>query len=164
MINARLFSKSAFHKLGGFSLEYSLASDRDLLLRASQAAVIQHEVEVMTYRYRWHVGSSTMTEGNALTQKLSHENLAIAKAHLQEASAGSRRVLLKWHDRLTVQAAMNALEHFQGKKLLQNIREGMSENEGWIACFAMEILRSLPGFLFRGGKTRTQLLKERMML
>jgi glycosyltransferase involved in cell wall biosynthesis len=164
MINARLFSKSTFQKLGGFSLEYSLASDRDLLLRASHAAVIQHEVDAMTYRYRWHAGSSTMTEGNALTQKLSRENLAIAKAHLQEASAGSRGVLLKWHDRLTVQAAMNALEHFQGRKLLQNIREGMSENQGWITCFAIEILCSLPGFLFRGGKTRTQLLKERRML
>jgi hypothetical protein len=70
-------------------------------------------------------------------------------------------VLLKWYDRLTVQAAMNALEHFQGGKLLQNIREGMSENPMWIVGFAMEILRSLPGFLFRGGKTRTELLKER---
>ena len=163
MINARLFRKSAFEKLGGFCLEYSLASDRDFLLRAAETEVIQHELDVMTYRYRWHAGSSTMTEGNALTAKLSRENLSIAKTHLQGTSEGTRRVLLKWHDRLTVQAAMNALEHFQGGNLLLNIREGMSENPMWIAGFAMEILRSLPGFLFRGGKTRTQLLKERNM-
>jgi len=163
MINARLFRKNAFEKLGGFSLEYSLASDRDFLLRAAETEVIQYELDVMTYRYRWHAGSSTMTEGNALTAKLSRENLSIAKTHLQGTSEGSRRVLLKWHDRLTVQAAMNALEHFQSGKLLQSIREGMSKNPMWIAGFALEILRSLPGFLFRGGKTRTQLLKERNM-
>ena len=161
MINARLIRRDLFLKLGGFSLNYSLASDRDFLLRCAEMQVHQEEIPAMTYRYRWHAGSSTMTEGNELTAKLSQENLSIAKTHLQGTSEGSRRVLLKWHDRLTVQAAMNALEHFQGGKLLQNIREGMSENPMWIAGFAMEILRSLPGYLFRGGKTRTQLLKEK---
>lgn len=160
MINARLIRRDVFLKLGGFSLNYSLASDRDFLLRCAEIQVPQAEIPAATYRYRWHAGSSTMTEGNALTAKLFRENLSIAKKHLQGTSEGSRRVLLKWHDRLAVQAAMNALEHFQGGKLLQSVREGMSENPTWIAGFTMEILRSLPGFLFRGGKTRTQLLKE----
>jgi glycosyltransferase involved in cell wall biosynthesis len=162
MINARLFKRSAFEKLGGFSLEYSLASDRDFLLRAAENGVIQHELDAMTYKYRWHAGSSTMTEGNALTGKLSRENLAISKVHLLRASAASRGTLLTWHDRLTIQAAMNALENFQSKDLVQAFREGMSENAGWVGCFAAEILRSLPGFLSRGGKTRTQILSDRV--
>ena len=163
MINARLFRKSSFEKLGGFSLEYSLASDRDFLLRAAETGVVQQQVDAMTYCYRWHAGSSTMTEGNELTSKLSQENLAIAKTHLPRASSTSRRALCCWHDRLTVQAAMNALENFRWKDLAQASREGMSENPGWIFCFTGEILRSLPGFLSRGGKTRTRLLSGRGM-
>ena len=159
MINARLIKKNAFEKLGGFSLEYSLASDRDFLLRAAETRVVQCQVDSLTYRYRWHAGSSTMTEGNALTSRLSQENLAIAKTHLPRASSTNRRALLRWHDRLTVQAAMNALENFRWKDLVQASREGMSENAGWVACFSEEILRSLPGFLSRGGRTKSRILK-----
>jgi glycosyltransferase involved in cell wall biosynthesis len=159
MINARLIKKSAFEKLGGFSLEYSLASDRDFLLRAVETGVVQQQFDAMTYCYRWHTGSSTMTEGNALTARLSQENLAIAKTHLPRASSTNRRALLRWHDRLTVQAAMNALENFRWKDLVQASREGMSENTGWVACFSEEILRSLPGFLSRGGRTKSRILK-----
>ena len=164
MINARLIKRSAFEKLGGFSLDYSLASDRDFLLRAAEAGFRQKEIEVATYRYRWHAGSSTMTEGNALTSKLSRENLAIAKKNLSKESAGSRETLLKWHDLLTVQAAMNALENFQWRDLVQAYREGTAENRGWIFCFAGEIIRSLPGFISRRGKSRTRLLREGSVL
>jgi hypothetical protein len=158
MINARLFRKSFFKNLGGFSLNYSLASDRDFLLRAAEAGGAQQEVDAITYRYRWHSGSSTMTEGNALTDKLSHENLAIAKTHLSKAIGGSRKTLLRWHDRLTVQAAMNSLEDCRWSGLIQVFREGSSKNRVWGFYFAAEILRSLPGFLFRGGRTRKQIL------
>jgi glycosyltransferase involved in cell wall biosynthesis len=159
MINARLFKKRAFVELGGFSLEYALASDRDFLLKASAAGMNQDEVDAMTYRYRWHSGSSTMTEGNALTARLSQENLVIAKTYLPKATGRSRRALRQWHDRLTVQAAMNALEECRLSEMLKCFKEGTSENPGWMACFAREILCSLPGFLSRGGRTKSQILK-----
>jgi len=159
MINARLFKKRAFEELGGFSLDYTLASDRDFLLKASAAGMNQQEVDVMTYRYRWHSGSSTMTEGNALTARLSQENLAIAKAHLQKSNGRTKSVLRQWHDRLTVQAAMNALEECRWGDLLKCFKEGSSENPGWMACFTAEILRSLPGFVSRGGRTKSRILK-----
>ena len=164
MINARLFRKSSFEKLGGFSLEYSLASDRDFLLRAAETGVVQQQVDAMTYCYRWHAGSSTMTEGNALTAKLSQENLAIAKTHLPRASSTSRIALRRWHDRLTIQAAMNALENFQWRDLVKAYREGTAQNRGWILCFSGEIICSLPGFISRGGKSRTRILREGSVL
>jgi glycosyltransferase involved in cell wall biosynthesis len=165
MINARLFKKRAFEELGGFSLEYTLASDRDFLLKASAAGMNQHEVDAMTYRYRWHSGSSTMTEGNALTARLSQENLAIVKAHLSKATDHSRRALRQWHDRLTVQAAMNALEEYRWADLLKCFKDGTSENRGWMTCFTAEVLRSLPGFVSRGGRTKSRILnlKERSL-
>jgi len=155
MINARLFRKSSFEKLGGFSLEYSLASDRDFLLRAVETGMVQCQVDSLTYRYRWHAGSSTMTEGNELTSKLSQENLAIAKTHLSRASSTSKRALLRWHDRLTVQAAMNALERLD-LGFFGIATEGVGNNPAWGLLVVREVLRCFPGFIKRGFKTKTQ--------
>ncbi len=161
MINARLIRREAFMHLGGFALDYSLASDRDFLLRAAVRGIHQMEVPEMTYRYRWHAGSSTMTEGNSLTARLSSENLAIAKNHLVQVPGNHRRIIRRWHGRLTVQAAMNALEGADWRELLKVGKEGLRENPAWPLSFASQILRSLPGLLLRGGKTRSRLLLER---
>jgi GT2 family glycosyltransferase len=155
MINARLFRKSLFDKLGGFTLKYSLASDRDFLLRAADAGVLQYEVDSMTYRYRWHAGSSTMTAFNSLTGRLSFENLMMARKHLEHSTSESRDALLTWHSRLTVQAAMNALERFD-PGFFGIAAEGFGKNPAWGLAMAGEVLRSFPGFIMRGFKTRTQ--------
>lgn len=161
MINARLIRRDCFLKLGGFSLEYSLASDRDFLLRAAREGVLQVEIPAMTYRYRWHAGSRTMTTGNALSNRLSEENLAIAKNHLSDVGLIQKKVLIKWHSRLTVQAAMNALETPGLKGLLPAIIEGSRKNPFWVLNFILEIALKLPGFLLRGGKSRSALIREK---
>ena len=158
MINARLIRKDFFDELGGFSLEYSLASDRDFLLRVACSQRQRIEISAPTYRYRWHSGSSTMTEGNRLTSRLSSENLAIARKHLSCIQGQERKVLKKWHTRLTIQSAMNSLESFQMKGVLSALKEGSTFDPFWTIAFLTEIARSLPGFLARGGKTRSRLL------
>jgi glycosyltransferase involved in cell wall biosynthesis len=160
MINARLIRRDLFLRLGGFSLDYFLASDRDFLLRAAAAGIEQHELPMLTYRYRWHSGSSTMTEGNKLTQQLSAENLSIAKKHLVHAKGRERSSFKKWHTQLTVQAAMNALELLERKTFLLAAKKGIQTDPLWPFFCAAEILRALPGFLARGGKTRSQLIRE----
>ncbi len=156
MINARLIKRETFLRLGGFSLDYSLASDRDFLLRAAKEGIAQADVPILTYRYRWHKGSSTMTEGNALTGRLLDENQAIARMHLRAAKGVDRSVLIRWHTRLTVQGAMNALER-GGHHLGGFMASGISKDLFWPAVFFWEILKALPGFLARGGRTRSQL-------
>lgn len=157
MINARLIRRDCFLRLGGFSLDYSLASDRDFLIRAALSTTRQVEIPELTYRYRWHSGSSTMTDGNRLTSRLSSENLAIARKHLARALGRERSILNRWHTQLTVKGAMNALETEGIKGLLIMVTLGCRTNPCWFFYFAVEILRSLPGFLVRGGKTRSQL-------
>ena len=155
MINARLFRRSTFEELGGFSLEYSLASDRDFLLRAAEDGLIQRELDAMTYRYRWHAGSSTMTAFNSLTDRLSSENLAMARKHLSRRSSESRDALVTWHSRQTVQAAMNALERLD-LGFFAIAAEGVAKNPAWGLVMAGEVLRSFPGFMRCGFKTKTQ--------
>jgi len=156
MINARLIRKDVFRKLGGFSLEYSLASDRDFLLRAAEAGVRQAEIPVPTYRYRWHEGSSTMTEGNSLSKKLCQENLRIAVDHLQRVRPADRGILKTWRARLGIAEGMNALEAGEGKVFFNALVRGGLEQPLWPFYLAVEIVKSLPGFMMRGGKTRTQ--------
>jgi GT2 family glycosyltransferase len=158
MINARLIRREVFLELGGFSLDFALASDRDFLLRAVNAGIKQVELPVLTYRYRWHTGSSTMTEGNALTARLSEENLSIAKKHLTQAKGEDFAVLRKWHSRLLVQRAMNALELPRMRGLLTAAKEGIDVDPVWPFRFIAELTRSLPGFLMRGGRTRSHTL------
>ena len=162
MINARLIRREAFWRLDGFSLEYSLASDRDFLLRAAELGISQVEIPYLTYRYRWHEGSSTMTEGNGLTERLSQENLLIVKKHLRNAGELDRKSLRRWHDSLTVQLAMNALETFRVRDLLSVVYEGCRMNSAWPLLFFAEVLSSLPGYLSRGGRTRSQVRKEKL--
>jgi len=159
MINARLIRKDVFQRLGGFSLKYSLASDRDFLLRCAEAGTRQAEIPSMTYRYRWHAGSSTMTEGNSMTRQLSAENLEVVRSHLLDAGrleAGDRAGLRKLHTRLTVQAAMNALELMK-PSFFRSLLEGHRVDPMWSLAFLSEFIGSLPGFLARGCRTRTQL-------
>lgn len=159
MINARLIRKSLFFDLGGFSGDFRLASDRDFLLRAASSGVRQVEIDDMTYRYRWHQGSSTMTDSGRLSSILLGENLEIARRQLDLAKKGERAVLKSWHDRLQVQSAMNALERFDLRDLYRSISGALMVNPVWFLSFATEFFRSLPGFLIRGCRTRSQMNK-----
>jgi glycosyltransferase len=161
MINARLIRRDVFHALGGFSLEYKLASDRDFLLRAAAARLRQVSLNARTYRYRWHAGSSTMNEGNNLSTRLLQENILIAERHLKALSPSKKQSLRRWHSMLRVQGAMNALESWNAPLLWEHATKGTSVDSRWPVDFSGEVLRSLPGFLARGGKTRSQILRTK---
>jgi hypothetical protein len=51
---------------------------------------------------------------------------------------------------------MNALEAGEGKVFFNALVRGCREQPLWPFYLAMEIVKSLPGFVSRGGKTRTQ--------
>lgn len=162
MINARLIRRDIFWKLGGFSLAYPLASDRDFLLRAAERGIHQVEIDTFTYRYRWHERSSTMTEGNAMTAQLSAENFAVVRSHLLDAEAvgDARKALLSWHSRITVQSAMNSMESLKAE-FFSVCLDGIRHDPLWLGKFLFEFMRSIPGFVARGFKTRSQVMKRR---
>lgn len=160
MINARLIRRDAFLALGGFSLDYSLASDRDFLLRAAESGVSQISINAQTYRYRWHAGSSTMTEGNALSARLLRENILIAERHLESVDREHRMPLRRWHTRLRVQGAMNAMESGAVASLREHAVAGTLSNPLWPVALFVEIAKSLPGFLARGCRTRSRILRS----
>jgi GT2 family glycosyltransferase len=161
MINARLIRRDVFFKLGGFSLEYSLASDRDFLLRATEAGVRQKEIQFPTYKYRWHTGSSTMTEGNSLSEKLRRENLLIAQRHQELISGSDNDAIRNWRAKIAVEHAMNAMENRDMKSFSEACRHGLKSHAYWGFSVCAEIACRLPGYLKRGCRTRTQARSSR---
>jgi glycosyltransferase involved in cell wall biosynthesis len=161
MLNARAIRKSLFKKAGPFDLAYSLASDRDFLLRLAQLRPESAATGAMTYRYRWHEGSRTMNAGNSLSRRLASENIAIARKHLADPawSAGDRRTLRVWHSRQSMQAAMCAIEAFDPVTFLSVIPKSVLNDPYWPFAFAREFVGGLAGWMRRGFKTRSQMLK-----
>jgi glycosyltransferase involved in cell wall biosynthesis len=162
MINARLIRKDIFQRLGGFSLKYSLASDRDFLLRCAASGIRQAEIPYMTYRYRWHAGSSTMTEGNALSEKLRGENLRIAQRHQELVSDCDKEAIRDWRANLAIEQAMNAIERPNVKLFIEAFRHGMSSQTWWVFFLFSEIMMGLPGYFGRGCRTRSMARSSRM--
>jgi glycosyltransferase involved in cell wall biosynthesis len=160
MVNARLIRRESFWQLGGFSPSYSLASDRDFLLRAAIQGMVQIEIPEMTYRYRWHAGSSTMTDLNNLSDRLLKENIQIAARHLLTVSPQDRNSLCRWHTRLRVQSAMNAIESGAVRSVIEHAVNGTLSDPLWPLVFTGEILGSLPGFLARGCITKSRYFRS----
>jgi glycosyltransferase involved in cell wall biosynthesis len=158
MLNARAIRKSLFKKAGPFDLAYSLASDRDFLLKLTALQPQAAAVDAPTYRYRWHEGSRTMNAGNSLSRRLTAENIAIAEKHIKSTTDLSALRLLKlWHHRQSTQAALCALEALQTLAVIQTALRATSINPSWSAAFVAEFLRCFTGWAGRGFKTRSQI-------
>lgn len=158
MLNARAIRKTLFKKAGPFDLAYSLASDRDFLLKLTALQPQAATVDALTYRYRWHEGSRTMNAGNSLSRRLTAENIAIAEKHIKSATDFSAQRLLKlWHHRQSTQAALCAFEDLQPLSVIQTALRASRINPAWPPSFAAEFLRCLAGWAGRGFKTRSQI-------
>jgi glycosyltransferase involved in cell wall biosynthesis len=97
-INARIFRRSVFDKLGRFNLAYPMASDRDLLVRAALANIPDAPVANILYRYRWHEGSLTMNAGNSSLAQAQQDGLNIITSLLAgpNITEEQRRILGQW--------------------------------------------------------------------
>jgi hypothetical protein len=159
MINARAIRKSLFKKIGSFQLSYTLASDRDFLLKLVKTAPTAVTIDKLTYRYRWHEGSRTMNAGNGLSRKLTTENLSIAKSHLQaNANDSSACAVFKtWHARQSTQAALCALEAFDFPWFITTCLGAVKVKPFWFLGFLGDFSKAFAGFVKRGFKTRSQI-------
>lgn len=156
--NARFYRRELFARAGLFDPRYRLAADRDFLLRLARLRPPQATLADVVYEYRWHDASLTMNEGHERALELAAENLSIAEHFLglPGLSASEKSALREWHGRHTVQQAMIALEERRPALLARAAARGCRHRLSWPLAFAREIASSLPGFLRRGGRTRSQ--------
>ncbi|MCX6975548.1 MAG: glycosyltransferase [Verrucomicrobia bacterium] len=159
MINARAIRKSLFKKAGPFDLSYSLASDRDILLKLTFLHPSAEIVDAPTYRYRWHEGSRTMNAGNSLSRRLTSENLAIARKHLSDRSwsVEDKLSLRDWHSRQSLQAALCSLEAYDFIGFFGVIPQAVARDFSWPFVFAGEFAKCFTGWVRRGFRTKSRL-------
>jgi hypothetical protein len=162
MLNARAIRKSLFKKAGPFDLAYTLASDRDFLLKLAAFQPSVATLDTFTYRYRWHEGSRTMNAGNTLSRRLTEENLGIAEKHLKSTTDLPERRLLKlWHHRQSTQSALCAFEALRPFAVIQAALRATRINPAWPPAFATEFLHCFANWIGNGFKTRSQLFNTK---
>ena len=87
LTNAWFYRRRVYDRVGYFSLDYALASDRDFLLRFWQAGCRFVPLNLPVYRYRYHGGSLTIGDHRAPgTVKLLDEYLRLAGRLRREAA------------------------------------------------------------------------------
>lgn len=160
MLNARVYKKDLFFKIGPFDPAFPLAADRDFLLRLAASAPTEVLVPKIVCEYRWHKGSRTMSDGNNLSLQLNAENLAICEKFLRKHSGIPSAPLRIWHKSLTVQNAMIALEEFSLPRFFRVAWRGTRKNPLWPFALLAELFRCLPGFVRRGFRTRSSEWKQ----
>jgi glycosyltransferase involved in cell wall biosynthesis len=157
MLNARAYRRDLWEKYGGFSTRWSLAADRAWLLELCREDPAVAEVAQKVYRYRWHEGSKTMNAGNELSKRLMLENLEIAETLQKVCRPAEISILKSWHTKEATLLAMNQSENFEIPPLLDTLLRGTKNNPLMSISFLCEFFRCLPGFLARGGRTKSTL-------
>ena len=84
VFNAWFFRKSVFEKAGNYSLHYSIAADRDFLVRIALKSVQYQTLDAVIYHYRQHPGSLSMTDNLGQRVKYIHEAFGIADFYLNQ--------------------------------------------------------------------------------
>jgi glycosyltransferase involved in cell wall biosynthesis len=84
VFNGWFFRKSLFEKTGSYSLSYSIAADRDFLIRCALKPIPYQSLDAVVYHYRQHPGSLTITDSRERRVKYIHEAFDIANAYLNQ--------------------------------------------------------------------------------
>ena len=82
VFNGWFFRKSVFEKAGNYSLNYSIAADRDFLIRCALKSIPYLPLDAVIYHYRQHPGSLTITDNRERRVKYIHEAFDIANSYL----------------------------------------------------------------------------------
>jgi len=139
IINSRFIRRSLFSQIGGFDLSYSIAADREFLMRAALAGAKDTAVADILYRYRHHPGSLTMNAGNwTMIQGLDDGLKMIERARTDDRLLPGHRLLLQQWER-ELQATKVLAYAVMGEGRLALATAGQALRKDW--CWAPTFLR-----------------------
>jgi glycosyltransferase involved in cell wall biosynthesis len=137
IINSRFFRRTLFDKLGRFDLAYTVASDREFLIRASLAGVRDICTSEIFYRYFWHTGSLTMNSGNRSMLRGLEDGLEIIRKTRLSGLVGPAddKTLRKWQQELRATMVLVHTVMGDGDKALSVAKESMLADPRWLLTF-----------------------------
>lgn len=125
-INARFFRRAVFEKIGDFNLDYPIAADRDLLIRAALAGIPDAPVSRVLYRYRWHSKSLTMNAGDDNLFRGMEDGLTIIQRLMEGGRLGTDQLglLHRWRrECLATEVMIQTINRRPGRALSTGITQ-----------------------------------------
>ena len=94
IINARFFRSSTLKRIGPFSTDYRVVSDRDFLMRAVTLGIRTRPTEALIYTYQRHHASLSFSGEAAHRPAIWHELLSVSRywAGAETANSSDRRI------------------------------------------------------------------------
>ena len=145
IINARFFRRRVFDRLGGFSLDYPLGADRELLIRWAAAGVKSIYLPQTLYQYRAHEGSRTLAGTPLVARRLAAENLTMAEAMLAQwqHQPALRAAALAWHRDYIATDLVAALRLGAWPEIPAIARRAARQDSGWFWRMPAVVQRKL---------------------
>ncbi len=156
IINARFFRKRFYSHIGLYNARYSIAADRELLLRTMLAGIKSVQLARVVYHYRLHPGSLTITTNSPHRLKTLHEYLTIAEHFLRSDGLSSEIIhsCRVWHRREATEATILAARQGAYLQAARYVIRGWRHDWRWPLGFVSLILPKLVRFLRRGSHGR----------
>lgn len=119
LINAKIFRRDVLRAAGGFDPSFTIAADRDLLLRlmlSAPAPVVRYRPTLL-YRYRIHDRSKTLRPGAHARLAMAREHCRIAQRLCADAghSETVRAMAAAWFARETAVLSVRGLQAGDGR-------------------------------------------------
>lgn len=94
VFNGWFFRKIVFEETGSYSLNYSIAADRDFLIRCALKSLPYLPLDAVIYHYRQHPGSLTITDNRERRVKYIHEAFDIANSYIIQPVPNEFQIVL----------------------------------------------------------------------
>lgn len=135
IVNARFFRKAALDRVGPFSLDYPIVSDRDFLTRAITHNLRTKPISTLVYTYRRHQASLSFSGEAAQRPVIWRELLRLARqwARADEAPSETRNIARALEGRCLGRLMQDALREGRPADAWQLISNG---ERGLLSNFA----------------------------
>ena len=135
-MNACLFRKSVFDRIGLFNTTYKVVSDRDFLFRFGLSGMAYSSVDQVIYTYIAHPDSLTFADRYIGNENANLEEMRMAHEHFcSSVSLDIRNICIKWHSRASANAAIIFIDKKKYHQAVLTARQGFHIDLAWLTYF-----------------------------
>ena len=150
--NARFFRRRVYDRVGLYDPSFTIAADRDFLIRAALAGVKSAELDQVVYDYLAHPGSVSLggSSGGALQSYA--DLLRLAERYMRDPTAPDelRRRCVALHRQATRGSSLASLASGDWRAMGRVLRRGLQSDALWPLRFgALAVRRGVPAVLRR---------------
>jgi len=134
LLSARFCHRSVYAEIGNFNLAYSESSDREFLLRAVMAGIVEAPLDVVVSEMRFHDGSRTIHRRSGWVPPYLAEHVRLAGAWLKRPDIETpvRRFLKNWQARELLRLIVYQCRAGQWRAAAGSLRRTELQNPLWI--------------------------------